>query len=118
MRDDPGDGAFLASERAESMPEYDITVSRDGAGCEYRVVLRGPGIETDGRPYVFATPNRCSAFIEAVNFAYQQGLRDGMRRKRETDESVLIVRGTTPDNMTVRVEGRWERWKRRWRNGS
>jgi len=34
-----------------------------------------------GRRYVFASKDRCATFVEAVNFAYEQGLRDGLRRR-------------------------------------
>lgn len=62
------------------MPHYAITVSPDGASREFRVLLRGPGIEAEGRRFVFRTTYRCATFAQAVNFAYEQGFRDGMRK--------------------------------------
>jgi hypothetical protein len=95
------------------MSNYAIIISPDDATHEFNVRLQGPGIDPQGRPYVFASPQRCAAFVEAVNFAYQQGLRDGMRRKPDGDRLPFIT-GATPENMTFRFESRWSRWKRRW----
>jgi hypothetical protein len=100
------------------MPYYDISISPDEISHEVQVVLRGPGIETGGRHYVFANPERCSTFVEAVNFAYRQGLRDGQRQVRNEEGPLLLVTGTTPDNMGLRREGWLSRMKRRWRNRS
>ncbi len=97
------------------MSQYDITISPDEVGLEFRVVLRGPGIDPDGRRYVFATTHRCAAFVDAVNFAYERGLRDGMRRTKSDEGRLLLVTGTTPDNMAIRPEDWWSRLKRRWR---
>ena len=58
------------------MSHYVISISPDEVGHEYRVLLRGPGIDSDGHRYIFATTHRCAAFAEAVNFAYEQGLRE------------------------------------------
>jgi len=90
------------------MTNYAITVSPDEAGREYNVKLCGPGIDSAGRGYVFATTARCATFVEAVNFAYEQGVRDGMARTE------LLVTGSTPDSVSLRVESRWSQWKRRW----
>ena len=51
------------------MSHYVISISPDEVGHEYRVLLRGPGIDSDGHRYIFATTHRCAAFAEAVNFA-------------------------------------------------
>ena len=91
------------------MARYAITISNDGETKEYEVVLRGPGLDPEGRRYIFANTNRCAAFVEAMNFAYQQGLRDG---RRESSDRLLIVSGTTPDNLEVRSESWWSRWTR------
>ncbi len=69
--------------------------------------------DAHGRSYVFATSPRALAFAETVNFAYEQGLRDGMRRTQSDDGRLLVVTGTTPDNMVIRLEGWWARLKRR-----
>ena len=95
------------------MSHYAISFSTDALDQEYHVVLRGPGIDLDGRRYVFATSPRALAFAETVNFAYEQGLRDGMRRTQSDDGRLLVVTGTTPDNMVIRLEGWWARLKRR-----
>ena len=96
------------------MMPYDITISPEEINHEYRVMLRGPGIEESGKPYVFRNTERCTTFIEAVNFAYQQGLRDGRRHVENRSGDVYVVTGTTPDNMLIRRESLWERLKRRW----
>ena len=93
---------------------YDISISPpDEISQEYRVMLRGPGIDGDGRPYVFRSSERCATFVEAVNFAYRQGLRDGHRRAENCNEDLYVVTGTTPDNMVIRRAGWWDRIKRR-----
>jgi hypothetical protein len=78
------------------------------------VLLRGPGIDGDGRTYVFRSQERCASFVEAVNFAYRQGLRDGIRHVENRGGELLLVSGTTPDNMVIRRAGWWARVKRRW----
>jgi hypothetical protein len=97
---------------------YLITMSPDLDGQEVEVVLQGPGIQESGRRYVFASPTRCKNFIEAVNFAYEQGLRDGAGRER-TDRNnghkLLLVTGRTPDDLRLRHERWWERSLRRFR---
>ena len=98
------------------MSHYAITVAPDEAGREFQVVLRGPGIDSGGRRYVFATTYRCKAFVEAVNFAYEQGLRDGRREAECRDEQFFLVTGTTPENLILRAESWWSRWKRRLRS--
>lgn len=95
------------------MPHYAIAVSTDEVSQEFRVVLRGPGIDPKGCNYVFRNPQRCYTFAEAVNFAYEQGLRDGARTAR-ADSRLWLVTGTTPDSLAVRREGWWAGFKRRW----
>ena len=94
------------------MSTYQITIRPDIETEEYNVVLQGPGLASDGLRYVFANTYRATAFAEAVNFAYQQGLRDG-KRANLTDDRLLIVTGTTPENMSVRRERWWRRLLRR-----
>jgi hypothetical protein len=96
------------------MTQYDISISPDEVNHEYRVLLRGPGIDENGKSYVFISPERCATFVEAVNFAYRQGLRDGLRHGENGSGEVYVVSGTTPDNMVIRREGWWARMKRRW----
>jgi hypothetical protein len=96
------------------MAQYDISISPDEVNHEYRVLLRGPGIDGDGKRYVFISPERCTSFVEAVNFAYRQGLRDGLRHVENRGGELLLVSGTTPDNMMIRRAGWWARVKRRW----
>jgi len=95
------------------MSHYVISISPDEVGHEYRVLLRGPGIDSDGHRYIFATTHRCAVFVEAVNFAYQQGLRDGMGLARNEQGRLLVVTGTSPDNVAIRTEGWLSRLKRR-----
>ena len=100
------------------MHPYLITMSHELDGHEVEVVLRGPGIQQDGRRYVFASPTRCKNFIEAVNFAYEQGLKDGAQReqsKRNTGHKLMLVAGLTPEDLHLRPERWWERALRHWR---
>ncbi|MEX2264235.1 MAG: hypothetical protein WD696_19935 [Bryobacteraceae bacterium] len=106
------------------MHHYEITMSTAPAGQEVEVVLRGPGIEPVGRYYIFATTARCETFVAAVNFAYEQGVRDAMSRAHSllrqpaaTRERLLVVTGGGPDNLKLRPERWWEQVKRRWRLG-
>ena len=96
------------------MSNYTIDVSPDQISHEFEVLLRGPGLKPDGRRYVFANTYRCRAFVEAVNFAYRQGLRDGSFVAG--GDRLMVVAGTTPENMNIRPEGWVARLKRRWRN--
>jgi len=95
------------------MSHYVISISPDEIGHEFRVVLRGPGIDSEGHSYVFATTHRCAVVAEAVNFAYEQGLRDGMRRTRNEQGRLLLVTGASPENLDIRTEGWWSQLKRR-----
>jgi hypothetical protein len=88
------------------MLRYEITISSEGA--EIDVLLRGPGIEGDGRRYLFANIDRCALFVEAVNFAYRQGVSDGWRRGCEEEEGFLIVSGRRPEDLRLRRETWWE----------
>ena len=94
------------------MPQYEVSLSP--AGEEINLLLQGPGIQEDGRVYVFANLARCAAFAEAVNFAYRQGVRDGMRRANAaSSDRLLVVAGRHPDSLCVRTETWWEALKRR-----
>src|SRR5512140_2276896 len=97
-----------------SMAHYSINIAPVPEG-EVQVVLQGPGITPTGRPYVFKTMARASSFAEAVNFAYEQGVRDGMRQAYRRDDTVIVVSGRTPDNLHLRRERRLERVRRWWR---
>jgi hypothetical protein len=97
------------------MSKYAIAISPDEVGEEFRVVLRGPGIESRGRRYIFASTYRCSAFIEAVNFAYEQGLRDGRGKALLYSDRYLVITGTTPEDVAIQREGWWACLKRRLR---
>jgi hypothetical protein len=96
------------------MTQYDISISPDEVNHEYRVLLRGPGIDEKGKAYVFISQERCATFVEAVNFAYRQGLRDARRYMENRSGDLYVVSGTTPDNMVIRPESWWSRMKRRW----
>src|SRR5579863_8261868 len=97
------------------MSDYAIAISPDEVAKEYNVVLHGPGLGSDGRPFVFKSPERCATFIEAVNFAYQQGLRDGRRSSSRDDGRLWVVTGATPEDLDACPEGWLPRLKRRWR---
>jgi len=98
------------------MPHYLITMA-PAPFSEVATRLLGPGIQPDGKAYVFASTERARAFAEAVNFAYEQGLRDGMRRRAAgcgpRDDRLLMVCGRTPDTLSSRRESLWERFTRR-----
>ena len=96
------------------MSHYAVTISPTEAGREFNVLLRGPGLEPNGRQYVFANTHRCVAFAEAVNFAYEQGLRDGSRRSKDEGGALWVVSGSTPDDLALRREGHLSRFKRFW----
>jgi intein-encoded DNA endonuclease-like protein len=99
------------------MQDYSITIAPDQNTNEYEVVLRGPGIDPDGRRYIFANTYRCASFAEAVNFAYRQGFRDGRQAAREESHNeLLLVSGSTPENLVARPETWWQRTRRRWRH--
>jgi hypothetical protein len=95
--------------------KYAIAISPDEVGKEFNVTLHGPGIAPGGRSYVFRSPERCATFIEAVNFAYQQGLREGSRRPKGGDDRLWIVTGVSPEDLTACPEGWLPRLKRRCR---
>jgi hypothetical protein len=96
------------------MSNYAIAVSRDEVAKEYNVVLHGPGIGSDGRPFVFISAERCATFIEAVNFAYQQGLRDGRRTSSGDGDRFWVVTGSNPEELAASPEGWLRQLKRRW----
>ena len=98
------------------MQDYSITIAPDERTSEYEVVLRGPGIDAEGRRYIFANTFRCASFADAVNFAYRHGFRDGRQAAHEESRTdLLVVTGTTPENLMVRRETWWQRALRRWR---
>src|SRR5271157_2856465 len=97
------------------MSKYAIAVSPDEVAKEFNVVLHGPGLASDGRPFVFRSPERCATFIDAVNFAYQQGLRDGKRSSIVDDGRFWVVTGATPEDLAACPESWASRLKRRWR---
>jgi hypothetical protein len=98
------------------MRNYVIVMSPASAGREVDVVLQGPGIRPSGKQYIFATTARCEAFVEAVNFAYRQGLRDAAAGLRDGagqgGSPLLVVTGHTPEDLAVRPERWWERLRR------
>jgi hypothetical protein len=67
--------------------------------------LRGPGLDRQGRAYVFRNTYR---------FAYEQGLRAGARGAKNREGESLLATGATPETVAIRPEGRWSRLKRRW----
>src|SRR5262249_57011701 len=97
---------------------YLITIEKQ-PDEELGVVLQGPGIDpVEGRRYVFATAERCRTFIQAVNFAYAQGVSEGLRTaaSRGASRSTLVVSGRTPETLFAREETACERLRRMWRN--
>ncbi len=97
------------------MSHYSITMAPVPEG-DVQVVLQGPGITQQGKPYVFATTARACSFAEAVNFAYEQGVRDGMTRALCRDDRIRVVSGRTPDSLHLRRERWWESVRRWWRS--
>jgi len=95
---------------------YLITIEKQ-PDEELGVLLQGPGIDpAAGKRYIFANPERCRTFIQAVNFAYAQGVSEGLRmaRSRSDRRGTLVVSGRTPETMFVREETVWERVRRWW----
>lgn len=101
---------------------YQIEISRMPEGDELQVLLQGPGLQSNGKRYVFRNMDRCRAFADAVNFAYEHGVRDGMRRAcmpvNCNNDRLLLVSGSTPESLMLRRENWWERMRRRWRDRS
>jgi hypothetical protein len=97
------------------MTNYAIAVSPDEVAKEYNVVLHGPGLGRDGRTFVFRSPERCATFIEAVNFAYQQGLRDGRASSSRDEGRLWVGTGASPEDLAASPEGWLQQLKRRWR---
>ena len=94
-------------------------ISESAEDGEVRVNLVGPGIAPDGRAYVFANTTRSEKFVEAVNFAYEQGFAAGMRaaerrmRCESDSEPMTRVVGRTPESLEARRETWWQRLRRR-----
>lgn len=96
------------------MNSYVIKSNPSTTDNECDITLRGPGLDPAGQHYVFRTEERCQAFINAVNFAYRQGLADGRRQARQGhSEPLVVVSGSHPDALRARPEHWWER-ARRW----
>jgi hypothetical protein len=95
-------------------------ISTSGDKDEVQVTLVGPGIDPDGRPYVFKNTARSQKFIDAVNFAYDQGYAAGLREaerqssRERGDEPHLLVSGRTPESLVARPESWWQRILRVW----
>ncbi len=98
------------------MRNYVIIMSPASPGQEVDVILQGPGLQESGKQYIFATTARCEAFVEAVNFAYRQGVRDATvasrARFRKGDSRLLVVTGHTPEDLALRPERWWEKLSR------
>jgi hypothetical protein len=94
------------------MNQYKIDIRRDEEIQEFEVTLHGPGLDSDGQRYIFRNPDRAEAFAETVNFAYQQGFRAGVQSTTKESRRVLLVTGTTPDNVNIEPEGWWRRVNR------
>jgi hypothetical protein len=94
------------------MPQYKIDIRPDDAIQEFEVTLHGPGIDLNGRRYIFRHAERAEAFAETVNLAYQQGFRAGVRSATKESRQFLLVTGTTPDNMNIVPENWWAKLKR------
>jgi hypothetical protein len=92
--------------------QYKIDIRHDETIQEFEVILHGPGLESEGKRYIFRHTCRAEVFAETVNFVYQQGFRDGLRSRSKEDRRVLLVTGTTPDNVNIQAEGWWAKLKR------
>jgi hypothetical protein len=105
------------------MEPYVITIEEQPGELDIRVTLRGPGIDpATGQHYVFISKERCRTFIQAVNFAYAQGLSDGLRTGWAQSEdpmasgATLMVSGRDPESLFLRKEKLGERIRRAWRS--
>ena len=94
------------------MDAYVITTSM-GQREEFDVILQGPGLDARGRHFVFRNEERCRSFIEAVNFAYHQGLADGRRQaRRGAEEPLWMISGGSPEMLRARPESAGEKLRR------
>jgi hypothetical protein len=102
------------------MERYKIADASATAEREVQILLEGPGLDPSGRRYIFATTARCKAFVEALNLAYEQGVRDGMsqapgsRKRDAADNRLLLVTGRTPDEVGLRSESWLRHLQRSW----
>ncbi len=100
------------------MSQCAITIVPDRRTEEFQVTLLGPGLDESGRQFIFRNPERAENFEDAINFAYQQGFRDGTREVRNATGRLWVVAGSHPDNLELRPEGLWARLRRKIENAA
>ncbi len=60
------------------MAPYQITTIATTATGRTEVTIQGPGIEAAGRRYLFGNRAEADGFVEALNFAFGEGYREGL----------------------------------------
>jgi hypothetical protein len=95
------------------MRNYAATIAPDEKSAEFDVQLTGPGLDQAGRRFIFRSRERALKFENTINFAYEQGIREGVRRAHEARERHWVVSGYLPDQLALRRESVWTAlWRR------
>jgi hypothetical protein len=66
----------------DSPAPYRITTIATTARQETEVTVIGPGLAPQGQRYLFVSRQRAEMVLEAMNFAYAQGVREGIEIAR------------------------------------
>jgi hypothetical protein len=61
---------------------YRIITAAQTARQEFDVTIIGPGIEPAGRRFVFVSRERAERYLTLLNFAYAQGISEGLALAR------------------------------------
>jgi len=60
------------------MTAYRVTATATTPEGRTEVTIHGPGIQGDGVRYLFANDPEADNFVQALNFAFAQGYREGV----------------------------------------
>ncbi len=63
-------------------PPYTILTLAVRADRDVEATIHGPGFGPSGRRSIFATKDRVSDFVRALNVAYSEGVKDGYLEAR------------------------------------
>jgi hypothetical protein len=97
------------------MQNYAVAITPDEESSEFDVQLTGPGLDHSGRRFIFRNRERALKFETTINFVYEEGIREGMRRAHEGSGRHWVVSGYVPDQLTLRRESLWTALRRRLR---
>jgi hypothetical protein len=97
------------------MQNYAVAITPDEETAEFDVQLTGPGLDHSGRRFIFRNRDRALKFESTINFVYEQGIREGMRRAHEERDRHWVVAGDVPDQLILRRESLWAALRRRLR---